>query len=466
MLNPYRFFDCQPETRETALALYNEIKDLPLICPHGHVDPALFAHNKPFPDPSQLLIIPDHYVFRMLYSQGIPLETIGIMPIDGTSYEKDPRKIWQIFADNFYLFAGTPTGLWLTGEFETAFGITEKLVPGNAMEIYDYMSKKLLTPEFLPRALFETFQIEVLSTTDGAADDLSYHKKIQESGWQGKVIPCFRPDDVTNLVHPKWRENIDRLSEVTSISVTSFSRFIEALEKQREFFKLMGAVSTDHGIEQPVIHRLTNAKAETFFNQALQGSITLEDARLFTGHMMMEMARMSCEDHLVMQIHPGCFRNHNTELFNKFGPDKGADIPLATEFTRNLKELLNTYGNNPEFTLVVFTLDESTYSRELAPLAGHYPAMKLGPAWWFHDSFQGMKRQREQVIETAGVYNMVGFIDDTRAFPSIPIRHDLARRIDSNYLAGLVVRHIIDEQDARRMNRALAYDLSKRTYKL
>jgi len=464
VLNPNRFFNPNPEVRNIASELYKEIKDLPLICPHGHVDPRLFAYNKPFPDPSALLIIPDHYVFRMFYSQGIPLEQCGIIPLDGSSYEKDPRRIWKLFADNFYLFAGTPSGIWITAELEQVFGVKEKLDAQNGMDIYDHIRNKLVQEDFLPRPLFETFGIEILATTDFAADTLEYHKIIQKSGWKGKIIPSFRPDDVTNLLHPAWRKNIDTLSEITNISITSMPRFIKALEKQRTLFKSMGAVATDHGIEMPFIHALSDMEADAIFERALKGTITRNDARLFTGHMMMEMARMSCDDGLVMQIHPGCLRNHNEIIFEKFGPDKGADIPLKTEFTRNLKEILNTYGNNPSFTLVVFTLDETTYSRELAPLAGHYPAMRIGPAWWFHDSLQGIIRQRERVIETAGVYNLVGFIDDTRAFPSIPVRHDLARRIDSNFLAGLVAGHIIDMEDAHRMNRALAYDLSKQVY--
>jgi glucuronate isomerase len=466
MIHPERFFDPNPAIRTIANTLYKEIKDLPLICPHGHVDPLLFASNEPFPDPAHLFIIPDHYVFRMLYSQGIPLQNLGIKPLDGSSFENDSRCIWQIFSEHFYLFAGTPTGIWLTTEFEEVFGVTEKLDARSGMRIYDHIEGRLKQPEYLPRQLFKTFNIEVLSTTDGASDTLACHEVIRESGWDGNIIPCFRPDDVTNLLHQSWRNNIDILSEITGIDITSYKRFIEALEKQRAFFKSMGAVSTDHGIEEPRIHALSEKEAGHILEEALAGNVSAKNAGLFTGHMMMEMARMSIEDGLVMQIHPGSYRNHNRYIFEKFGPDKGADIPLAAEFTRSLKELLNMYGNHPGFTLVVFTLDESTYSRELAPLAGHYPAMKIGPAWWFHDSLQGMIRQREHVLETAGIYNLVGFIDDTRAFPSIPARHDMARRIDCNYLAGLVARHVIDMEDALCMSRALSYELSKKAYKV
>ena len=466
VLNKYRFFDPDEKVRETALDLYLRIKNLPIISPHGHVDPALLANNEPFPDPTELLIIPDHYIYRMLYSQGISLEELGIPSIDGTEVEKDHKKIWQIFGDNFYLFAGTPTGVWLSHEFVEVFGIEEKLNSKNALEIYEHIQEKLKTKEFLPRTLFEKFNIEALSTTDGAADTLSYHKKIKESGWKGKVIPCFRPDAIVNIMAKGWKNEIEKLGAASGIAIDSYNSFIKAIEDRREYFKALGAVSTDQGIISPYTHQLTEGEADAIFRRALKDKATENDWALFTANMLMEMARMSTEDGLVMQIHPGSFRNHNQKLYERFGLDKGADIPLQTEYTKNLYELLNKYGNNSKLTLIVFTLDESAYSRELATLAGHYPAMKLGPPWWFHDSIQGMARFRQNVTETAGFYNTVGFNDDTRAFLSIPARHDLARRMDSNFLAGLVARHIIDIDDARQLSYALAYGLVKKAYKL
>lgn len=465
-LNAYRYFDDNDEVRSTAIDLYSEVKYLPIVSPHGHVDPKILAENSPFPDPTELILIPDHYVFRMLYSQGIPMESIGIPAIDGTAVETDHRKIWQIFADNFYLFAGTPTGAWLSYEFSIVFGIEEKLNSQNAMKIYDQLLEKLATPEFLPRSLYEKFNIEVFSTTDGAADSLAYHKQIKDSGWHGRMIPCFRPDAVINISTLPWKDCINDLSQAADIDVNSYVSFIQALENRREFFKSMGAVSTDQGILSPYTHRLNDTEVETIFQRALAGKASDEDAKLFTAHMLMEMARMSIEDGLVMQIHPGSFRNYNQQVFNRFGPDKGCDIPIQTEYTRNLHELLNAYGNNNRLQLIVFTLDETSYSRELAPLAGHYPAMKLGPSWWFHDSIEGMTRFRESVTETASIYNTVGFNDDTRAFPSIPARHDLSRRVDANFLARLVSRHIIDKEDAYRMIKELTYDLVKAGYNL
>lgn len=466
MLNSHRFFDPNPDVRKIAFELYSSVKDLPIVCPHGHVDPRILANNEPFPDPSELIIIPDHYIFRMLYSQGISMESLGVPTRDGTPVETDHRKIWRIFAENFYLFAGTPTGIWLTHEFAEVFGIEEKLNGGNADKFYDRLQEKLQSPEFLPRALFERFHIEVLTTTDGAADSLEHHQKIRQSRWKGRVVPCFRPDAVVDIMRSNWKDEIETLSAASGIDIHDYKSFIAAIENRRVYFKEMGATSTDQGIVSPYTQEISPAAADAIFQRALKGQAAPEDAELFTANMLMEMARLSVEDGLVMQIHPGSFRNHNRMVFERFGLDKGCDIPIQTEYTKNLYELLNKYGNDPRLTLVVFTLDESTYSRELAPLAGHYPALKLGPPWWFHDSIEGMTRFRQRITETAGIYNTVGFNDDTRAFPSIPARHDLSRRIDANYLARLVARHIIDEDDARRMIRALAYELVKNAYKL
>ena len=465
-LHPHRFFDPDPSVRRIAVELHDSVRDLPLVSPHGHVEARILATDEPFPDPTELVIIPDHYIFRMLYAQGVPLEALGVPTVDGTPVERDHRKIWQLFAANYHLFAGTPTGAWLAYELAELFGIEEPLAPVNALAVYDRMMELLQTKEFRPRALFEHFRIEVLATTDGPSDSLEHHRKLRESPLPGRVIPSFRPDAVVDLLRPTWRREVDALSAACGIEIDSYRDFIRAIEDRRAFFKSLGAVATDQGIESPATHRLSESEAESLFARALKGEATEEDNARFTAHMLMEMARMSVEDGLVMQIHAGALRNHNRHVFRRFGLDKGADIPVATEYTRSLRELLNELGNDPRLTLVVFTLDESTYARELAPLAGHYPAMKLGAPWWFHDSIQGMTRFREQVSETAGFYNTVGFTDDTRAFLSIPARHDLARRLDANFLAGLVARHIIDMRDALALARALAYDLAKRAYKL
>lgn len=466
VLSEDRFFDSDPAARRVARALYEETRGLPLVCPHGHVDPAILAINAPFPEPTALILTPDHYIIRMLYSRRIPIESLGIPTCDGTPVERDPRKIWQRFGDNYYLFRGTPTGVWLDHELYHIFGIRNKLNADTAQIIYDEIAEKLQSPEFLPRALFERFNIEVLATTDTATDTLEHHGAIRESGWSGRVLPSFRPDALFQIATPGWVAEIKKLSAAVGNPVTSYSEFTRAIEARRSFFASMGATSTDHGVVEPYTARLSDDTAERLLQQALNGQATVADQRHFEAHMLMEMARMSVADGLVMQLHAGALRNHNTLVYERFGPNTGADIPVATEYTRNMYELLNAYGNDPRLTLVLFTLDESTYTRELAPLAGHYPAVRLGPAWWFNDSIGGMTRFRERTTETAGIYNTAGFNDDTRAFCSIPARHDLSRRIDANFLAGLVVRHVIDIGDARVMARAMAYELAKETYKL
>jgi len=461
-----RYFDPDPQQRAIARTLYSAIADLPLVCPHGHVDPRTFADSEfDLGTPADLFLIPDHYIFRMLYSQGISLERMGIPTLDGSEVETDHRRIWQLFGENFHLFRGTPTGMWLTQELHSVFGVDEKLNRESAQSIYDHIDEQLKKPEFRPRSLFERFNIEVLATTDAATDALDHHRAIQESGWAGRVVPTFRPDGVVNIDRPDWRENIDLLADVCGFEISSVSRLVQALEQRRSFFKEMGATATDHAALRPYTSELSLSEADEILRRALAGTANEDDATRFTGHLLMENARMSIEDGLVMQLHVGSYRNHNRAIFERFGADKGADIPIPHEFTRNLAPLLNKYGNDPRLTLILFTLDESTYARELAPLAGHYPAVRLGPPWWFNDSFNGMRRYRDLVMETAGLHNTVGFNDDTRAFPSIPARHDLARRVDADWIAGLVVRGIVDMADAEEMALDLAYRLVKRAYK-
>jgi glucuronate isomerase len=465
-LHEDRFFDADPSIRRIARELYESVRDLPLVCPHGHVDPMLLAENEPFPEPTSLIITPDHYIFRMLYSQGIRLQDLGIPAVDGTRVASDPRRIWQTFADHYHLFLGTPTRAWLDYELYHVFGVRHRLDAGSAMYLYDQLLERLGDEAFRPRALFDQFDVEVLTTTDGAADPLAHHQTIRASAWGGIVVPCFRPDAVFRLAGEGWKEEVIRMGEAAEIPIDGYDDFIEAIERRRAYFQSMGATSSDHAVVEPTTARLREEEAKRLFQRAFRGEATPEDQHRFEAHMLMVMARMSAEDGLVMQIHPGSFRDHNAAVFERFGPDKGADIPVATEYTRNLRPLLSEVGAHPNFRLVLFTLDESTYSRELAPLAGHYPCVRLGPAWWFFDSIQGMTRYRELVTETAGVYNTAGFNDDTRAFLSIPARHDLSRRVDANYLARLVATHQIARGDARRLARAMAYDLARETYRL
>jgi len=468
VLDADRFFDPDPTVRRVARELYDETRRLPIVSPHGHVDPRILARDEPFAEPAALIVQPDHYILRLLYARGVPLEALGVPRRDGggAPVETDPCKVWQRFADHYYLFRGTPTGAWLDYELHEVFGVRDRLSGETAPRIYDEIREKLASLEFRPRALFERFGIEVLATTDKASDPLEHHRAIRESGWKGRVIPCFRPDTVFRIASPEWPAELETLGREHGAPLVDYAEFLDALKDRRTFFKRMGATATDHAVLEPYTVWLPPNEMEVLYQRARQGDVTPADERRFMGHLLMEMARLSLEDGLVMQIHAGALRDHNRPLFQQFGHDRGGDIPVATEFTRNLRDLLNAYGNDPRFTLVVFTLDESTYSRELAPLAGHYPAMRLGPPWWFHDSWEGMQRFRAHTTETAGIYKTAGFNDDTRAFCSIPARHDLARRADANFLAGLAARHVIDTSDARRMARALAYDLAKETYKL
>ncbi|QPC84116.1 glucuronate isomerase [Phototrophicus methaneseepsis] len=462
-----RYFSPDPAQRQVARTLYETVQSLPLICPHGHVEPRLLADpNYQFGSPVDLLIIPDHYIFRMLYSQGISLEALGIPRQDGAAVESDHRAIWQSVCDHWYLFRATPTGIWVRDELSDVFGIDLKMNTANAQAIYDAIEEKLAQPEFRPRAMFERFNIEVLATTDAATDTLQYHQVIKESGWGGRVVPTFRPDAVVNIDTLNWGNHIEKLSTVSGIDVTDYASYIQALEQRRAFFKTMGATATDHAATSAYTAVLTDVEAETIFQRALAGKATAEDAKRFTGHMLIEMARMSSEDGLVMQLHVGAYRDHNQRIMDGFGQNMGADIPMTAEFTRSLKPLLDRYGNHPDMTVVLFNLDETNYSRELAPLAGHYPILKLGPPWWFFDSLLGMHRYFDGVIETAGLYNTAGFNDDTRAYPSIPARHDVWRRASADWLADKVVRQIIDEEDAAAMIAAMAYKLAKSTYKL
>ncbi len=346
-LSPDRFFDPDPATRRIARELYASVAGLPIVSPHGHVDPRLLADpDATFGTPADLLIIPDHYVFRMLYSQGVPLEALGVPRADGGQIETDHRKIWQTFAEHYYLFRGTPSGAWLDQELVELFGVDEKLNGRNAQAVYDAIAAKLALPEYRPRALFEQFNIEVLATTDAASDTLEHHKRMRESGWTGRVVPTFRPDAVVNLRTPNWGAQLAALSDASGLFIRSYADFVRALENRRAFFKTMGATATDHAAETAYTGRLSAGEAEAVFARALRGEASAEDARLFTGHMLLEMARMSSEDGLVMQLHVGSIRGHNALVRERFGADKGADIPTSSEFTHNLRPLLDERGND------------------------------------------------------------------------------------------------------------------------
>ena len=449
-----------------ARALYDTVADLPIISPHGHCDPEWFATNAPFSDPAHLLIVPDHYVLRMLVSQGVRLEDMGVARLDGGPVEADPRVIWARFAEHYHLFAGTPTRAWLDYTFKTLFGLEEPLNPSTATAYYDRIAACLAEDAFRPRALFDRFKIEVLATTEGTLDPLTHHKAIAESGWPGRVITTYRPDQVTDPDYEGFAGALDQLAEITGGETDSWAGYLEAHRLRRAYFRDHGATATDHGHPTAETADLSQADAAALYDRLRAGRAEAGDAALFRAQMLTEMAKMSAEDGMVMQIHPGSFRNHNTHVFNQFGRDKGFDIPTRTDYVHALRPLLNAVGMHPNFTLILFTLDEAAYTRELAPLAGAYPCLRLGPAWWFHDSTEGMRRFREMTTETAGFYNTVGFNDDTRAFPSIPARHDMARRVDCAYLARLVADGRLREAEAFELAGVLTVDLPSKAYRL
>jgi len=469
VLHEDRLFPADPAVRSVARRLYGEVAALPIVSPHGHTDPAWFATDAPFADATSLLLAPDHYLFRMLYSQGVSMEALGVPGRKGAS-PADPRAAWRLFAGCQHLFRGTPSALWLNHVFAEVFGFDVALDAATADLYFDRIGEALATPAFRPRALFDRFNIEVLATTESPTDELAHHKAIRESAWAttstGRVVTAYRPDPVIDPEHEDFWVSLERFAQLSGQDISFWSGYLEAHRIRRRAFIAAGATSTDHGHPSAQTADLAPADAEALYHRILDGVRSREDAELFRAQMLTEMARMSLDDGLVMQIHPGSFRNHNARVFRTFGRDKGCDIPTRTDYVRALKPLLDRFGSEPGLTIILFTLDETAYSRELAPLAGHYPALKLGPAWWFHDSPEGMRRFREQTTETAGFYNTVGFNDDTRAFLSIPARHDMARRIDCGFLARLVAEHRLDETEAAEVAIDLAYNLPKRAYKL
>ncbi|SDX14335.1 glucuronate isomerase [Roseicitreum antarcticum] len=465
-LDENRLFPLEGTARGLARALYDQISGLPIISPHGHTDPRWFAENNAFTDAAQLFVTPDHYVFRMLFSQGIDLDALGVPRADGRAEVTDGRAIWRVFAQNFHLLRGTPSWLWLTQAFADVFGIHERLTAANADALYDRINDSLAKPEFRPRALFERFNIEALATTESALDDLRWHQMIRDSGWKGRVITAYRPDAIVDPEFAGFTQNLAALGDLTGEDTMTWAGYLAAHRARRAFFIRHGATSSDHGHPTARTENLSSTDAEALFDIVKTGRATPEQADAFRGQMLTEMARMSVDDGLVLQIHAGSWRNHNPGVLAKFGRDKGFDIPTRTDFVRNLKPLLDAFGTDTRLSIIVFMLDETTLSRELAPLAGVYPALKLGPPWWFFDSPEGMRRFRELTTETAGFYNTVGFNDDTRAFCSIPARHDVARRVDCAFLATLVTTGRLDEDEAYEVAHDLAYRLAKQAYRL
>ena len=466
LLDPDRLFPSDPVQRGIARDLYARVKDAPILSPHGHTDPRWYAENAPFPDPARLFVTPDHYVFRMLYSQGVSLESLGIPAADGRAVETDPRAIWRLFARHYHLLRGTPSRLWIDHALSTVFGIEDRLSDATADAAYDRIADCLSRPDYRPRALFDRFNIEAIATTESPLDDLRWHRMIRDSGWPGRVITAYRPDIVTDPDLPGFHAALDQFADLTGCDTGSFAGYLDAHRIRRAFFRDHGATSTDHGHPSAQTANLSQADAAALYDRVRRNVHTAAEAEAFRGQMLTEMARMSLDDGMVMQLHPGSVRNHSAAIMAGFGRDKGFDIPARTEYVHALRPLLDAVGLDPRLTLILFTLDESSYARELAPLAGAYPCLRLGPPWWFHDSFEGMMRFRQMATETAGFYNTVGFNDDTRAFCSIPARHDVARRVDCAFLAGLVATGRLDRDEAEELAPELAHGLARKAYML
>ncbi len=466
LLDPDRLFPVEGRARALARALHGSVERAPIVSPHGHTDPRWFAEDAPFPDPAQLFVTPDHYVFRMLHSQGVPLEDLGVPRADGGATETDGRRIWRRFAANYHLFRGTPSRLWLDHAFQEVFGLTERLGVATADLYYDHIADCLARPEYRPRALFDRFGIEVIATTESPLDDLRWHRMIRESGWKGRVITAYRPDAVTDPDFADFSRNVETFCALGGQAGTGWAAYLDAHRARRAYFRDFGATSTDHGHPSARTENLDPAAAEALYNRVLSGRADAAEREAFRGQMLTEMARLSLEDGLVMQIHPGALRNHSAPVLARFGRDKGYDIPTRTDYVAALRPLLDAVGEEPGLTVILFTLDETAYARELAPLAGVYPCLRLGPAWWFHDSPEGMMRFRQMTTETAGFYNTVGFNDDTRAFCSIPARHDVARRVDAAFLANLVATGRLAEDEAFEVMQDLAHRLARQAYRL
>ncbi len=465
MLHPDRLLPAEPGTRQIARRLYESTRALPIVSPHGHCDPAGLAEDRPFGDPAVELVTRDHYLTRMLYSQGVPLESLGMRPPGSRQPEIDGREIWRTFARHFDLFLGTPSRLWLEHTLTEVLGIDEPVRPETADSLYDQMCARLAEETLRPRALFDRVGIEFLATTDSALSTLGPHATLRGSGWAGHVVPTFRPDDVVDPERAGFRSNLETLGNVTGCDTSSWTGYLDAIRQRRAEFVRAGATASDHGHPSALTADLAPREAEALFARVAGGSPDADDAERFRGLMLVQMAAMSLDDGLVLQLHAGAWRNHNPTLAERFGPDIGADIPKPSDYVGALKPLLDRFGNDARLTVVVYTLDETTYSRELAPLAGHYPALRLGPPWWFFDSPEGMRRFYRHVIETAGFANTVGFNDDARSLLTIPGRHDVARRVNAGYLGELVAEHRMAEDDAEAIAADLAYALAARAFR-
>lgn len=466
-LHPERLLPADPHTREVALRLYAQVRDLPLVSAHGHVDPWLLADDRPFTDPAGLLVTPDHYVTRLLHAHGVDLGSLGLARAGDGGPPASPRAVWRLLCEHWWAFRGTSSRYWIETELADVFGVTVRPGPKTADILYDELTEKLATAPFRPRALFRRFGVEVLATTDDPCSDLAAHRALAaDPDWTGRVVPTFRPDPYLDPSGEDWERRIADLGRAADTDTGDYDGYLAALRERRSFFRANGATATDHSPADARSDPLTDAEAGRIYRAALRGAASADERTAFRRHMLGEMARMSCDDGLVMQLHPAVLRNHHRPTSLAFGSDTGHDIPMAVEFTSALRPLLERYGTHPRFRMVLFTVDETSWSRELAPLAGFYPSVFVGVPWWFLDNPHAMHRFRAAVTDAAGFHKTAGFVDDTRAFCSIPARHDTARRVDCGFLAELVVSRVLPEEEALETAHDLAYRLPKEVFRL
>jgi len=464
-LHPDRLLPPEPGVRAIARRLYEVVRDLPILSPHGHVDPRLLLDDEPFADPASLLVTPDHYVTRLLHASGVPLDALGVGR--GQLAEAEAREVWRLLCSHWDVYRGTPVRFWLEAELAEIFEVSVRPSAQTADAIYDQVADRLAKDGYRPRALYDRFRIQVLATTDDPCDDLSAHAALAaDPTFTGRVIPTFRPDRYLEPGQPGWRDAVARLGEVADLDTGDYPGFVGALEARRRYFAAHGAVSADHSHIDVRTDPLEPAEAAGIFRAALASEATEAEAVALRRHLLCEMARMSCDDGLVMTLHPGVRRGHHGPTAAAFGPDTGHDIPLQVEFTDALRPLLDRYGTHPNLHLVLFTLDETVFSRELAPLAGFYPTVYVGVPWWFLDAPDATRRFRAAVTETAGFSRTSGFVDDTRAFCSIPARHDMSRRIDAGWLAQLVAEHRLDQDEATETALDLVTGRPREVFKL
>jgi glucuronate isomerase len=433
-----------------AREIFAGIAALPLVAVHGHVDAAMLAADTPFADPAALLVTADHYVLRVLHSVGVPLEELGA--------DRDPRSVWRQLCRHWPAFRGTASGSWLEHELSELFGVSLPLDAAAADDSYGQIAERLATPAFRPQTLFRHFGLDLLSTTDAPGASFADHDALQAAGLP--VVPTLRPDNLTDPTRDDWRSSLE------SLEFSSYADLLAGLRRLRLDSAAHGAVATDHGHFLPLTEDLGHIEAAGLFERLVKGHADDADARRFGAHLLTQMALMSVDDGLVMQLHTGVLRNHDRPGLARFGPDKGADFPVPVSFTAALRPLLERCGNEPGFRLVVFTVDETVYSRELAPMASYYPGLYLGAPWWFLDAPDAMSRHFAATVESAGYAKLTGFVDDTRAFCSIPARHDVARRSISAHLARMVTEHRLSLTDAHAVARDYAYDQPRAVYRV